>query len=408
MVNSPRSRTVIFLSGVILFLVGTLVPSMALAASADVTIRFRPHCEAGSSCTNFPLYDEETAITNGLKEGDILDMDIVVSNPSRQPLQSVRSWLAYDPKILEGVDLRIVDAFPLVAPGEQTFSKESGIVKLGASNIAGGNTDIEIPFARVQWKVLKKAEELSFVRFYEFSLLGQEGKTEVLLVEGGRTMDVLKTRPKDLRLFFGDGAPPSILPGGSYSSSSGGNSSVPVIPGQTPGTIPTAGDSSFAQLQPQGLRIMTEGNRVFLLWTALQDPRVVGYNIYYGTVSGRYIQRRTVAAETTGITLRDLPLGKRYFFAITAVDQNGNDSEFSYEVAVIVGDPASSTAPFSLTSSGGGGGGSDLPGNVLDGISGGGGAAGTGMPLNALASITLFALLAGGAIILFRRRHFAS
>lgn len=407
----------IVLAGVLL-----IIPQSAAAATPDAEIKLRPHCES-SICMDYPLYDAETYITYGLSEGEMLDMDIVLKNPSGQSIQSVQSWLEYDPKILKGVDIRVSDSFPLIAPGEQTFAEGSNRVKIGASNVSGGVTESEIVFARVQFQVLKEVEDIASVKFHEFSLLGQEGKTKVLMVEEGRVVNILKTRPNDLRLYFGEDPPPGALPGtlppGSLPPGTLPPGTTPpgttppgtlplgttppgtVPPGTTPpgaGQPPVITDPGFALLQPQGLRVMTGEDMVYLIWNKLDDKRVIGYNIYYGTVPGRYIQRRTVSTATTGVTISKLTVGERYFFAVTAFNASGQDSEYSFEAAVTVGDPTSSTAPFTLTD---GGGDSPIGGSVIgsgtDHVPGG-----TGMPIAAL--FGAIAASAGATFLI--RRHF--
>jgi len=404
--DGSHIRSACILGAAIILALSMFMPHVALSAEPNVTILFRPHCE-GSQCPDFLPYDSESFTTYGLDVGDTLDIDVVLQNPSRQPLQSVQSWLAYDPKILKGMDVRISDNFPLVAPGESAFSEAAGIVKIGASNVSGGMTDPEIVFARISFQVLKESTSISSVAFHEFSLLGQEGKTKALMIEAGRTVNVLKTRPRTLRLYFGDDPPPTMVPApptGTVPPGSTPPTTVPPVippanipPGMTP---PPGADPTFTSLQPQGLRVMTEGTEVYLVWSPLTDPGIVGYNIYYGTVSGKYIQRRTVSTETTGVTIRNLPVGTRYYFAVTVFNALGQDSEFSYEVAVTVGDPASSTAPFTLSQ----GDGSSTP---IDGsLIGNGGhiPAGTGLPLTAFFAVSFVALGASVGSHIFRKR----
>lgn len=390
----------IFSRSLVALILLTALTVQGEAAEPDVTIRLRPHCtETSVTCAAFALYDEQTSITNSLTPGMILDLDIVLSNPSGQPIQSIQSWLEYNPLILQGSEVRISSDFPLVAPGEQTFVEEQGIVRLGASNVSGGMNAQEFVFARVQFEILSAVENLIPLRFHEFSLLGQEGRTKALVIEGGRTVNVLKTYPRNLFLYFGEDPPPSISP------------AVPQPPTQIPPTtIPPTGQPPAVQppvtvpnalrnLQPQGVRITTEGDHVYLLWSPLTDPRIAGYNIYYGTVPGRYIQRRTVSSGTDGVTIRNLPLGQQYYFALTAYDARGNESDFSYEVAVIVGDPSSSTAPFTLSA-----GGTPLQGSV---ITGGRGKVpgGTGMPLGVVVGIAFIALLSSAYFLRLRKNH---
>jgi hypothetical protein len=375
----------------------------AFAAEADIAIRLRPHCSdaaGGSACSEFLKFNNESFTTNGLKVGDTLDLDIVIQNPSGQPVQSVQSWIEFNSAVLQGTDVRISDTFPLVAPGEQAFA-EGGRVKIGASNVSGGVTLSEFAFARVQFKVIAVPANTSLVQFHEFSLLGQEGKTKVLIVEKGRTVNILKKRPKTVRLYFGEDPPPTEVP----NQPTPGPTPSPVpgptpLPTPTPSPTPTPAPTGFMRLQPSGLRVMTEGEQVFLMWNPVTDSALAGYNIYYGTVSGRYIHRRTLSASTTNETISGLPLGQRYFFALTGYDAAGRETEFSFEVAVTVGDPASSTAPFALTTDTGFG--SPLLGSVPgSGVSHVPGS--TGVPFSSLLGLMAFALVTSALFLRFRR-----
>jgi len=395
------------LTAVLLF---TLLPQGGHAAETNVTITMKPHCTEDAAdidlCPSFVQYDAQSWITNGLAVGDILDIDIVLQNPSSQSIQSIQSWIAYDPAVLQGRDVRIVDEFPLVAPGEQAFSPEQGLVKIGASNVRGGMDEQEFVFARLQFDVIAEIDSLIPIRFHEFSLLGQEGRTKALVIESGRTVNVLKTRPMDLLLYFGADPPPSLLPPPAVQPPPGGGVTQPPITTFPPTTVqptPTIPSDGFSNIQPQGLRITTEGDRVYLLWSPLADSRIRGYNIYYGTVPGRYVHRRTVSSGSDGVTIRDLPEDQQYYFAITAFDGNGRETEFSYEVAVVVGDPSTSTAPFTLsTGEGVIGSTSPLGGSLTGGT--GRVPGGTGLPLRAVVGIAFIALLGSAYRIRFRKR----
>jgi len=374
------------------------------AAEPNVTIRLRPYCQEGIAiCPEFTQYDAESMITHGLQAGDTLDVQLVLTNPSGQAIQSVQSWLAYDPLVLQGQEVRVSPDFPLVAPGEQNFVPEQGIVKIGASNVSGGMNAAEFVLARIQFQVLSPGADLVPLRFHEFSLLGQEGKTKALIIEGGRTVNVLKTRPHDLLLYFGQDPPPSLVPVQQTPTPT----PLPTpTPTQAPTPTPVPSDG-FSRLQPTGLRVMTENDKVYLVWNPLSDPpiqhaqgkRVIGYNIYYGTVSGRYIQRRTVSSGNVGVTVRGLPIGKRYYFALTAFSDKQQETEFSYEVAVVIGDSASSTAPFTLSTGGVSGppvGGSLLTPKI------GRVPGGTGLPVFALLGIVVTSLMS--TLFFFRKR----
>ena len=87
---------------------------------------------------------------------------------------------------------------------------------------------------------------------------------------------------------------------------------------------------------------------MYLAWDALTSSELQGYNVYYGAEMGRYLQRRTLPKEATTLTVRALPLDTTYYFAVRAMNTNQEESSFSKEVAVKVGDPRTSTAPLAL------------------------------------------------------------
>jgi len=103
--------------------------------------------------------------------------------------------------------------------------------------------------------------------------------------------------------------------------------------------------TAFSLLQVQNFRVTTEVNSVFLGWDPLQTSQLKAYNIYYGTTTGQYIQRKTIEGTMESLLLRSLPENTRYYFAIRAVSITDEESAFSQEISVVVGDAASSTSP---------------------------------------------------------------
>ena len=74
---------------------------------------------------------------------------------------------------------------------------------------------------------------------------------------------------------------------------------------------------------------------VTLAWDPSPDPTVVGYNIYAGVVSGTYTNKLDVGNATNGI-ISGLVDGATYFFAVTAYDASGLESDFSNELSFTV------------------------------------------------------------------------
>ena len=61
---------------------------------------------------------------------------------------------------------------------------------------------------------------------------------------------------------------------------------------------------------------------------------LAGYKVYYGTGSGDYLNEITI--ENPGIAsymIENLTNGYTYYFAVTAFDENGNESGFSAEAS---------------------------------------------------------------------------
>jgi Fibronectin type III domain len=76
-----------------------------------------------------------------------------------------------------------------------------------------------------------------------------------------------------------------------------------------------------------------------LSWTASPDANVSGYRVYYGTAPGAYSQPRgsgLPTGNTTSWTVSGLNPGTLYYFAVTAVDSQGNESAYSNEASKVL------------------------------------------------------------------------
>jgi hypothetical protein len=71
---------------------------------------------------------------------------------------------------------------------------------------------------------------------------------------------------------------------------------------------------------------------VVLGWDGSPSPEVVSYNAYYGAAS-RIYTNSIVVGNVTSVIVPGLVPGVTYFFAITAVDAEGLESDFSDEVS---------------------------------------------------------------------------
>jgi hypothetical protein len=73
---------------------------------------------------------------------------------------------------------------------------------------------------------------------------------------------------------------------------------------------------------------------VTLAWNANSEPDLAGYRLYFGRASHSYHQ--FVETSNTTATISNLIEGTTYFFAVTAYDTAGAESDFSTEVSYTV------------------------------------------------------------------------
>ena len=81
-----------------------------------------------------------------------------------------------------------------------------------------------------------------------------------------------------------------------------------------------------------------------LAWDAVNDPRVSGYKVYYGTSSRNYTGQIDVGNATTR-TVSNLIDGATYYFAVTVYDASRVESGYSNEVVGTVPGVAPDTTP---------------------------------------------------------------
>jgi hypothetical protein len=88
---------------------------------------------------------------------------------------------------------------------------------------------------------------------------------------------------------------------------------------------------------------------VTLAWDPSPGGAAAGYRLYDGPASRTYTNIIDVGNATTG-TVSNLVAGVTYFFAVTAYDRNGLESDFSSEVSFTVPLPTNSPPAIALTS----------------------------------------------------------
>ncbi|UPA23115.1 fibronectin type III domain-containing protein [Candidatus Peribacteria bacterium] len=342
------------------------------AAAQGTMFELRPHCDSAeyrtafavapkegvapvpdSSCASYEVKDPLTRQTSELREGDALDMDLIIKNPTSKPIQRFRAWIAYDPTVMEGELIEVANAFPTPTPGENDFSTTDGMIKVSGAATTPQNGQ-SIIVARIRLHMLPGTQTAVPMTFYDAT--GTVGShTAIITMDGSTETNSATATPGSLLvkvLPSATGGTASSTPvAGSVSSSTESLASSSVSSaGDNASSAPSGSTSGvFEMLQVQQLKVTTEGSSVFLAWNKLPSADLVGYNVYYGTISGQYLQKRSVDKNSTNITIRALPEGVTYYFAVRGVSKDNRETDFSQEVGISVGNPATSTSPLSAS-----------------------------------------------------------
>ncbi|MEK7218765.1 MAG: fibronectin type III domain-containing protein [Patescibacteria group bacterium] len=315
---------------------------------SSITFFLRPHCEQEdqTACAAFAVRDPLTVETEQLRVGDILDLDIVVQNEPLLTLTRARSWLQYDPNTLEGMDINASASFPIPAPGEEDFDAEKGYAMIDVEvESEEGLAGLLLPVAQVTFRVKDiPAGGTTMLTFHD-----PEGEPPHTAVydEGVDGINVLGEPLGSLAVRIEE----TVASSPAVSSSPVEEEPPPAeeqVGGETPpanGGHPAADPIAFDLLQVQNVRVTTEGSTLYIAWDALPSAELRGFHVYYGTQTGQYIQRRTVRPDETGIAIRSLTPGTTYFAALRGFNAGNEETAFSQEAAVVIGDPSSSTAP---------------------------------------------------------------
>lgn len=83
---------------------------------------------------------------------------------------------------------------------------------------------------------------------------------------------------------------------------------------------------------------------VIVSWDPNQESDLSGYRIYYGKASRQYDQMIDVG-NVTSFKIDNLQVGVTYYFAVTAYDFSGNESDFSEEVSATIEDTGDDDEP---------------------------------------------------------------
>ncbi len=74
-----------------------------------------------------------------------------------------------------------------------------------------------------------------------------------------------------------------------------------------------------------------------LAWDANSEEDLLGYRVYWGIASGKYLWSADVGRHTQ-YRIENLQEGVNYYIAVTALDYWGNESPFSREIRTVSGE----------------------------------------------------------------------
>jgi len=112
------------------------------------------------------------------------------------------------------------------------------------------------------------------------------------------------------------------------------------------GGVNTANGASVVKIFFVFLCIVTGvwASSLNLSWDPVQNDEILTYQVYWGNQSGQYIFKE-ITGQQQNIEIHDLKENIPYFFAVTAMDYWGNESDYSNELMIIPGDSTYEVIP---------------------------------------------------------------
>jgi fibronectin type 3 domain-containing protein len=104
-------------------------------------------------------------------------------------------------------------------------------------------------------------------------------------------------------------------------------------------TLVSNADNSPSAVSMTGVGVIGGSHSADLTWDASPD-QVIGYNVYRGrTTGGPYSQINPVLDATTSFTDGTVNGGTTYYYVVTALNAQSQESGYSNEVKVVIPSP---------------------------------------------------------------------
>jgi fibronectin type 3 domain-containing protein len=93
-------------------------------------------------------------------------------------------------------------------------------------------------------------------------------------------------------------------------------------------------EDRFAPAVPRGLTAVAGTHSVELAWTPSPETDLAGYRVYRAIEGGKF-ERLAELIEVPSFSDRSAERGKRYSYAVTSIDQLGNESDRSEPLEIV-------------------------------------------------------------------------
>lgn len=121
-----QSLKIIIAAAIVMFM-SNILTSCSLQSPSEVGIQRLEEAQQYKKTVELKLEVTEA-------EAGRIMVRVLLDNPEGKPLTSAQTWFTYNPEVLQGVEIRTADsAFELVAPYDNDFDQEGGLVMIGRS-----------------------------------------------------------------------------------------------------------------------------------------------------------------------------------------------------------------------------------------------------------------------------------
>ncbi len=320
-----------------IFLLGI---SVSAQAENKLSLSFAENCKTREGCEYFKEEGNTLVRENVLSKGERVVVDVVISNTNNQEINSVASWIKYDPAKLNALEINDESStFDLAAPDGNKINKKEGLVQIGRAKIGGTAKDQEIPVVSVIFEVITDQKTETNLEFHNYQQ-SELGNTGVFAISGSLTENLLTEAPKTLKLSL-NGENTNNNQGNNQNNNTGNNNDNN---GDVVVNDNTNLEDPFSTIleRPTNLRLKSGNKKADLVWDF--NEKASGYFVYYSTQSGVYLFRKDVG-KTNNTSINNLENNKKYYFAITAYDDRRNETDYSDEVFAIIGQTGSESHP---------------------------------------------------------------